>query len=626
MDYIVDIETDGVNPSKIHCMSFKTEYEIHTYTDYVSMTNFITALSQEDRIIGHNFIRYDAPVIERILGIKIKAKIVDTLALSWYLYQDILRHGLEQWGERLGIAKPKVEDWENACIQTYVHRCEEDVKINYSLWCMERDYLNSIYTSQEEQDRIIRYLSFKMTCAQMQEKSRWKLDIQKAEHLLSDMKKEYDEIIRILKAVMPKVEKTAIRKRPAKPYKQDGTLSATGKKWKELCELNNMDFDDTEQIEVIVGFEEPNPISIPQLKSWLYSLGWSPITYDYRAAPSDNKRNGDNPDKKKAVPQIKLKTGDMCESVKRLIPDHEEVKHLENLTILKHRIGTIEGFLKNVDSEGYLVGAVGGLTNTMRFTHRVCVNIPSARKPYGSEIRELLTVSKDDNVLCGSDLASLEDRTKQHYMWDYDPDFVKDMQVEGFDPHLDLALSAGAVTQEQVDAYKSGEDKSITSIRHTYKGGNYACTYGAGVVTLSRQLGISKSEATKIHKAYWNRNWSLKQIAKDSKVKAVDGNLWLLNPVSKLWYPLRAEKDIFSTLNQGTGTYCFDVWLGFIIKERPQLTAQFHDEVILELNNGEEDEIENILKKSIANVNKLLKLNRDLDCDVQFGKNYSQIH
>jgi DNA polymerase III alpha subunit (gram-positive type) len=121
-------------------MSVKTAQDVNTYTDYVSMTNFITGLSQqEDRVIGHNFIRYDAPVIERILGIKIKAKIVDTLALSWYLYQDILRHGLEQWGERLAIAKPKVEDWENACIQTYVHRCEEDVKINYSLWCMERD-------------------------------------------------------------------------------------------------------------------------------------------------------------------------------------------------------------------------------------------------------------------------------------------------------------------------------------------------------------------------------------------------------------------------------------------------------------------------------------------------------
>ena len=131
-------------------------------------------------------------------------------------------------------------------------------------------------------------------------------------------------------------------------------------------------------------------------------------------------------------------------------------------------------------------------------------------------------------------------------------------------------------------AYKYGDDKSISTIRHNFKGGNYACTYGCGVTTLSRQLGIEKKEAEKIHKAYWKRNWSLKKIASESTVKNVNGNLWLLNPVSKLWYSLRAEKDIFSTLNQGTGTFCFDMWLGFIIQKRPQLTAQFHDEVILE--------------------------------------------
>ena len=101
---------------------------------------------------------------------------------------------------------------------------------------------------------------------------------------------------------------------------------------------------------------------------------------------------------------------------------------------------------------------------------------------------------------------------------------------------------------------------------------------------------------------------------------------WLFNPVSKLWYKLRSEKDIFSTLNQGTGVYCFDLWIGFILQRRPQLTAQFHDEIILEIKKGDEPKAEKLLKDSIAKVNKLLKLNRDLDCDVQFGNNYSQIH
>jgi hypothetical protein len=35
--------------------------------------------------------------------------------------------------------------------------------------------------------------------------------------------------------------------------------------------------------------------------------------------------------------------------------------------------------------------------------------------------------------------------------------------------------------------------------------------------------------------------------------------MWLYNPVSKFWYSA-IYKDIFSTLNQGTGVYCFDTW------------------------------------------------------------------
>jgi len=295
--------------------------------------------------------------------------------------------------------------------------------------------------------------------------------------------------------------------------------------------------------------------------------------------------------------------------------------------VVKHRIGAVQGLLDNADNNGFVEANVQGFTNTLRFKHRVCVNLPSERKPYGKELRSLFTVRKQNHILCGSDMASLEDRTKQHYMWDYDPEYVTAMTTTGFDPHLDLALSAGAVTQEQVDEYKSGnKTPEILQLRHNYKGGNYACTYGAGATTLSRQLGISEVEAGKIHKAYWKRNWALKKIAKDAVVKTVDGQLWLWNPVSELYYFLKADKDKFSTLNQGTGTYCFDMWLGFIIRKRKQLTAQFHDEVILELQETKQEDITLILKEAIQNVNKTLRLNRDLDCDISFGKDYSQIH
>jgi hypothetical protein len=101
---------------------------------------------------------------------------------------------------------------------------------------------------------------------------------------------------------------------------------------------------------------------------------------------------------------------------------------------------------------------------------------------------------------------------------------------------------------------------------------------------------------------------------------------WLWNPVAKMWFYLKAEKDRFSTLNQGTGTYAFDRWVFHILEQRPQITAQFHDEVILELKKGNQDAMTKILKTAIDLVNDELQLNRKLDCDVDFGESYAEIH
>lgn len=616
-NYVIDIETDGIDATKIHCMCVAKDNDwTATFVTYADMKVFLANLNKNDRIIGHNFVRYDAPVIERILDVKIPCQIVDTLAISWYLYPDLQKHGLEAWGERLGIAKPKVDDWENADLQVYVDRCEEDVKINLQLWNKQIRYLGHIYSGKYQ--NLLKYLTFKMHCAMLAEKSGWDLDVAKAEQLKDSLEEKIKEANDKLRKVMPPVIKYAERTKPAKCYKKNGELSAAGIKWLMLTEDHDKPFDYKGIIKEEVKKQEPNPNSVMQIKEWLFSNGWKPARYDY-----NNREYADG----REVPQIRGFDGNICKSVKALADKIPEVMELENLSIYNHRLSVVNNLLKPVREKHCNPKAeMRGLTNTLRLKHTVIVNIPSLRKPFGKEIRELLT-SSIGNLLCGSDMCSLEDRTKQHFMWDYDPDFVEDMMSEDFDPHLDLALSAKAVTPDQVAAYKAGDkDSEVTAIRHAYKGGNYACTYGAGVKTLARQLGCTESEAAKIHRAYWKRNWSLKKLSEDLKVKVIHEQMWLYNPVSKLYYHLKAEKDKFSTLNQGTATYCFDMWLGFILKKRPQLTGQFHDELILNIKQDEKENVEHIIKTSVQSVNKVLNLNRDLDCDVQFGTDYSQIH
>jgi len=222
-------------------------------------------------------------------------------------------------------------------------------------------------------------------------------------------------------------------------------------------------------------------------------------------------------------------------------------------------------------------------------------------------------------------MLSLEDTTKRHYMKPLDPDYVAEMSKEGFDPHLDLAKHAGVITQNDIDMHNSGE-RSLKALRKNYKVVNYSATYGIGASKLARETGMSLSEAANLLEAFWSRNWSVEALAKSLEVREVNGSMWLKNPVSGFWYSLRSDKDRFSTLNQGTGVFCFDSWLAICIKNGIKAIGQFHDEVIALVPNGQEEETATIMKGAIQRLNTKLALNVPLDVDPQFGNNYAEIH
>lgn len=623
---VFDIEADGLRPTKIHCLSTTTNSGVKTTFNYGNMRKFF---SHKDNIaVAHNGIRYDAPVCKRILGVEIKCKVVCTLALSWYLYPTRIFHGLADWGEEFGIPKPPIDDWENLTPEEYKHRCEEDVKINKMLWDKIWNDLMTLYSGDEEAAwRLIDYLSFKMECAAEQERSRWRLDIPLCKETLEGCLNDQEEKVIELKKWMPRVPIYAKKSRPAKPFLQSGKLSATGRRWKEFCDEHDIDFDSEEEYKYDTGTTaEPNPNSHKQLKDWLFGLGWQPCTFEYKR----NKQTGEV----RKIPQINKKHGGgLTSSIKQLFEKCEGLKVLDGLSILSHRIGILRGFLKNVDKDGYVEAQIQGFTNTLRFKHRVCVNLPAPDKPYGKQIRGCL-IAPEGYELCGSDMCSLEDRTKQHYMYPYDPAYVDEMNVPDFDPHLDMCIQGKMMTPEEADLYKKADDafkktelfKSLHVLRKQGKQTNYSCVYGAGAESVARDAKLPLHKGKALVETYWKRNWSVKAIARDQRVKSALGVMWLYNPVAKLWYYLKHDKDRFSTLNQGTGTFCFDSWVKKFRSKRSQLTGQFHDEVILTVKKGHREKAVALLKWAIGEVNKELKLNRSLDVDVEFGDRYSDIH
>ena len=618
---IFDVESNGLldDATKIHCLSFvDTKADIPycdsvvTLYDYDDMRDL---LGRETHLLGHNIIRYDIPLLEKILDIKIDARLYDTLPMSWVLNPTRSKHGLDSFFPDFGIEKPKIDDWENLSRDDYSHRCETDVQITYALWNNLLDRFMVLYKDKKELDKFFMYLEFKMDCARQAEQSGWRVDVDLAKKCVAELTELQDKKVTELTEVMPMRKLYRVQSKPKVCYKKDGTLSSHGTRWFDLLQEHGLPDTYDGEVTVVRGVEDANPNSTDQVKDWLYSLGWKPCTHKF----NKNKETGEE----KKVEQVRV-NGELTESVKLLSKEHPAVEVLDGLTVLQHRLGILNGFVE-CERSGYLRAEIDGLTNTLRFKHRKpLVNLPSVEKPWGKEIRSCLT-APEGFLLCGADMTSLEDTTKRHYMKPYDPKYVEEMSRDGFDPHLDLAKHAKVITQGDIEKHHSGE-VDLKPLRKNFKVVNYSATYGVGAAKLARETGMKVKEAQKLLDAYWERNWSVRKFSSEQKIRKIKDDMWIQNPVSKFWHSLRYEKDAFSTINQSTGSYCFDKWVAYYRMKRPNIVGQFHDESINVIKEGEQNEHTSVLTWAINKLNEQLKLNVDLGIDVQYGKTYADVH
>ena len=645
---IFDIETDGLieTATKIHCLSYRLCQETSliakdTLTDYNAMRIFI---SSQSNLVGHNIVRFDIPILEKFLDMKIQATLIDTLGLSWYLFSTENRngkifrrekHGLESWGEELGVKKPFIEDWKNQSIEDYIFRCESDVRINSLLFQKEMFYLKAIYENDMDKiNSLIAYLTFKLDCAREQEENPCHINKEALEKHLIELTEAIDLKTEELSSHMPlaKIYKTVKKPSPERFFKKDGSLSIIAEKWIALQKEYNLS-DDVLSFDMLVDALPGNPNSTDQLKDWLLSLGWKPTFYK----DSTSKVSGAT----KKVPQVLIEDKTVCPNIRKLYAEHPYLENIEGFSLLNHRKGMLQSFMDALQTDNTIKATIGGFTSTLRMQHRKpLVNLPKVGVFYGEEIRGLIIAPDENHFLCGSDMTSLEDTTKQHYMYFFDPEYVKEMRIPGFDPHLDVAVLSELMTTEEAELFKQlkkKHDKSVeetalfqklSELRYNAKTVNFAGIYGAGPPKIAETLGVSLDFATKLHTAYWKRNKAVKQVSASVITKTINGNMWLYNPVSTFWYPLRYEKDIFSGLNQSTGVYCFDKYLMEIRRKGIKVSYQYHDELMVCSDRRErtEDDVRNIIEESINIVNNNLKLNVPLGSSVDFGNNYAEIH
>lgn len=664
-DYtIYDIETDGLyeEASQIHCMclfihrDFKLVKTLTFRSDGKAdgtIEEGLKVLEKEEVVSGHSIMFYDQRVKKKLYPWYTEQKhIWDTLALSWYLYpkqykegeiKNRRKFGLEEWGNEFNMPKVEINDWQNLSLDEYCLRCYRDCEINSRLMSNILSYLLELYASEEEILRFLGYIQFKMECAREQMDMKLYVDREKCSEYLVDIEKQIGERYEALQKVLPKTPVMKVFNKPKSLFKADNSLSVVGQRWKDACEKHGYNYLQVSSFKAVASYKEPNAGSPIQIKNWLFDLGWEPITFK----DVKNSKGEYN-----SVPQLNNEDGELCESIMILKENNPAIEELAGLSILKHRKGVFQGFLESSDENGWTFAGIQGLTNTLRFKHQKPIaNLPKINKPWGKEIRSLICVPKESGyVLCGSDMSSLEDTTKQHYMYYFDPEYVMKMRTPGFDPHIDIAVFAQLIAPEDEIFYKdyvkrkdeatdkgvefvcTPEEKSRYNFIHDIRGNkakpvNFGGVYGAGPPKMAKMLKSTLQFAQMIHSAYWSRNKAVKQVEEAVEYKELYGQLWLYNPVSRFWYSLRALKDRFSTLNQGTGVYCFDTNLMFIRKkEGIKVILQYHDEIGFPVLVGQEQQTREKLNRAIKAANDTLKLNVPLGISIDFGINYAQIH
>ena len=191
MRAIVDIETDSLDATKVHCIVAK---DIDSGRVYPFPPDLVTEFKSWSlgvkQFIMHNGLSFDAPVLNRLLGTNIKpSQVLDTLVLSQLFNPIRDGHSLKAWGERLGFPKGDVDTFE-VYTPEMLEYCKQDVNITHKLFHVLQKEGKSFspYSIQMEHDvRVI---------VDKQERNGFYLDMRKTMGLLNLLQEEADELVK----------------------------------------------------------------------------------------------------------------------------------------------------------------------------------------------------------------------------------------------------------------------------------------------------------------------------------------------------------------------------------------------------------------------------------------------
>jgi len=416
MIVFADIETESLEANKLWCLCAKekstgiTHQFLNLHEDEQERERFKQYAKKVTRWVGHNFINFDAPVINRIVGPVIDmSKIVDTLVVSMTVDFGIGSHSLGTWGEKLGYPKDNFKDFEGGLTQEMLDYCHRDVEVTEKLF---NHFSSQIKDKQWSQSMRLEH-DVAVVCQQMHEGG-FEFDIEAANRLHIEITKRLQELEeRIHQAFPPKLE---LIKEIKYRVKEDGNL------------FKNVEDAITKHPETkIVGdmlqcydYVEFNPGSTKQRVERLWDAGWNPVdkTVGHRMAIRDGKHD--------KLDYYAKYGWTVSEENLNTLPQSapEGAKALAEWLTLEGRRSTLTEWLQAVESSkdtrihGQFMH-IGSWTGRMAHRHPNMGNIPSVfhgqpktavekvKADYDGQFRDLWT-TPDGCYLVGTDAAGIQ--------------------------------------------------------------------------------------------------------------------------------------------------------------------------------------------------------------------------
>jgi DNA polymerase I-like protein with 3'-5' exonuclease and polymerase domains len=577
---LFDIETNGFleNVTKVHCLVIK-DAETNEVTTYhgASILAGIDTLERADQLIGHNILKFDLPVIQKLYpGFSYDpSKAVDTLVCTRLIWPNVGEwdaklvhngklpaklwgsHSLKAWGYRLEQLKGEygdTSDWQEFTPEMLEY-CQQDVEVTATLFdrIKAKEYAQKALDLEHE----VAYI-----CARM-ERSGWPFDKEKAATLYAELAGKRQIILDKMKSTFEPIVINRVSEKTGKPLKPK-----------------------------VIEF---NPSSRQQIGDRLIlKYGWKPKEYTANGQPK--------------IDEVILKA-----------LDYPEAQDLSEYFMLEKRIGQLaEGdnaWLK-LERNGIIHGSYN--TNgavTGRATHQSpnLAQVPSVRSPYGSECRSLFTVRSGFSMV-GCDLSGLELRCLAHYMSKWDNGEYTEELLNG-DIHTKNQKAAGLPTR----------DNAKTFI--------YSFLYGAGDEKIGAVVGAGAREGKRLKEAFLAATPALAKL-RDAVAKASSRGYLIGLDGRKLH--VRSEHAALNTLLQSAGALISKQWLIEIDKTATEAGLEYgkdwsmlgwiHDEVQLQVKGDYAEAFGQKVVAAAEKAGEFFEFRCPISAEFKVGQNWYDTH